>query len=69
MHLLSKVNIKLISSCHSCVHLYMVVPFIITFHLLCIHDSYAMHMHAIGVPEGVTLLEFEQELQEEQQGA
>ena len=45
----------------------MVVPFIITFHLLCIHDSYAVHMHAIGVPEGVTLLEFEQGLPKEQQ--
>ena len=45
----------------------MVVPFIITFHLLCIHDSYAMHMHAIGVLEGVTLLEFEQGLPEELQ--
>ena len=67
MHLLSKVNINLVSSCHSCVHLYRVVPFIITFHLLCIHDSYAVHMHAIGVPEGVTLLEFEQGLPEEQQ--
>ena len=67
MHLLSKVNINLVSSCHSCVHLYMVVHFIITFHLFCIHDSYAVHMHAIGVPEGVTLLEFEQGLLEEQQ--
>ena len=47
----------------------MVVPLIITFHLVCIHDSYAMHMHAIGVPEGVTLLEFEQEFSEEQQQA
>ena len=47
----------------------MVVHFIITFHLLCTHDSYAMHMHAIGVPEGVTLLEFEQVLPEEQQQA
>ena len=28
-----------------------------------------MHMHAIGVPEGVTLLEFEQVLLEEQQQA
>jgi hypothetical protein len=27
--------------------------------LLCIHDIDSMHMHAIGVPEGVTLLEFE----------
>ena len=67
MHLLSKVNINLVSSCHSCVHLYMTVHFIITFHLFCIHDSYAMHMHAIGVPEGVTLLKFEQGLPEEQQ--
>ena len=47
----------------------MAVHFIITFHLLCIHDSYAMHMHAIGVPEGVTLLEFEQVLLQEQQQA
>ena len=43
----------------------MVVPFIITFHLLCIHDSYAVHMHAIGSPEGVTLLEFEPKHQEQ----
>ena len=67
MHLLSKIDVNLVSSCHSCVHLYMVVPSIITFHLVCIHDSYAMHMHAIGVSEGVTLLEFEQGLPEEQQ--
>ena len=67
MHLLSKVNINLVSSCHSCVHLYMAVHFIITFHLFCIHDSHAMHMHAIGVLEGVTFLEFEQGLLEEQQ--
>ena len=33
------------------------------------HDSYTMHMYAIGVPEGVTLLEFEQVLPEEQQQA
>ena len=45
----------------------MAVLFIITFHLFCIHDSYAMHMHVIGVPEGVALLEFEQGLPEEQQ--
>ena len=45
----------------------MAVHFIITFHLFCMHDSYAVHMHAIGVPEVVTLLEFEQEPQEEQQ--
>ena len=47
----------------------MAVHFIITFHLLCMHDSYAMHMHAIGVPEGVTLLEFEPVHLEEQQQA
>ena len=45
----------------------MDVHFIITFHLCCIHESYAMHMHAIGVPEGVTLLEFEKRLPKEQQ--
>ena len=38
-------------------------------HLFCIHDSHIVHMHAIGVPEGVTLLEFEQVLSEEQQQA
>ena len=69
MHLLSKIDVNLASSCLSCVHLYMVVHFIITFHLLCMHDSYAMHMHAIGVPEGVTLLEFKQGLPKEQQQA
>ena len=62
-------DVNLVLLCHSCVHLYMAVHFIITFHLLCMHDSYAMHMHAIGVPEGVTLLEFEQGLPEEQQQA
>ena len=30
------------------------------------HDSYAIHMHAIGVSERVTLLEFEQGLPEVQ---
>ena len=69
MHLLSKIDVNLVSSCHSCVHLYITVHFIITFHLLCMHDSYAMHMHAIDVSEGVTLLEFEQGLPEEQQQA
>ena len=69
MHLLSKINVNLVLSCLSCVHLYMAIHFIITFHIFCIHDSDAVHMHAIGVPEGVTLLEFKQELQEEQQVA
>ena len=45
----------------------MAVYIIITFHLFCILDSYAVHMHAIGVLEGVTLLEFEQGLPKEQQ--
>ena len=39
------------------------------FHLFYRHDSYAMDLHTIGVPEGVTLLEFEQGLPEEQQEA
>ena len=47
----------------------MAVHFIIILHLLCMHDSYPMHMHAIGVLEGVTLLEFEPVLPEEQQQA
>ena len=69
MHLLSKIDVNLASSCLSCVHLYMAVHFIITFHLLCMHDSYTLHMHAIGVPEGVMPLEFEQVLPKEQQQA
>jgi hypothetical protein len=28
-------------------------------HSLCIHDIHLVHMHAIGVPKGVTLVEFE----------
>jgi hypothetical protein len=32
-----------------------------------IHDIYLVHIRAIGVPEGVTLLEFEGSCQEEQQ--
>jgi hypothetical protein len=36
-----------------------VLQFIMSLHLLCIHDIYLVHMHAIGVSEGVTLLEFE----------
>ena len=67
MHILGKIDVNLVSSCLSCVHVYMAVHFIITFHLFCIHYSYAVHMHALGVPEGVTLLEFEQGLLEEQQ--
>ena len=45
----------------------MAVHVIITFHLFCIHDSHAVHMHTIGAPEGVTLLEFKQGLPKEQQ--
>jgi hypothetical protein len=37
-----------------CMHLTM------SYHLLCIHDTYVVHMHRIGVPKGVTLLEYEQ---------
>ena len=69
MHLLGKIDVNLVSSCLSCIHLYMAVHFIIAFHLMCMHDSYTMHMHAIGVPEGVMLLEFEQGLSEERQQA
>ena len=53
----------------SCVHSYMAIHFIIIFQFLCMHDPYTMHMHAIGVPEGVTLLEFKQVLPKEQQQA
>ena len=67
MHLLGKIDVNLVSLCVSCVHSYMAVHFIITFHLFCMHGSYAVHMHAIGVSNGVMLLEFEQGLPEEQQ--
>ena len=69
MHLLGKIDVNLVSLCLSCVHSYMAVHFIITFHLVCMHDSYTMQMHAIGVLEGVTLLKFEAVLSEEQQQA
>jgi hypothetical protein len=39
--------------------------FIMSLHLLCIHDIHLVHMHVIGVLEGVTLLEFEGLNQEE----
>jgi hypothetical protein len=45
----------------------MLMHFIMSFHLICIHDTYYVHMHAIGSPERVTLLEFEARNQEEQQ--
>jgi hypothetical protein len=32
--------------------------------LLCIYDIHLLHIHAIGVPEGVTLLEFDGTSQE-----
>jgi hypothetical protein len=31
------------------------------------HDIYLAHLHEIGVPEGVTLLEFEDPSEEQQQ--
>jgi hypothetical protein len=37
----------------------LVHEFIMSLNLLCIQDIHLVHMHAIGVPEGVTLLEFE----------
>ena len=33
---------------------------------ICIHDIYLVHRHAIGVPEGVTLLEFEEPSEQQQ---
>jgi hypothetical protein len=38
--------------------------FIMSTHSLCIHDIHLVHMHATGVPEGVTLVEFEGTYQE-----
>jgi hypothetical protein len=42
---------------------------IMSYHLLCIDDTFVVDMHAIGVLKGVTLLKFEQERLEEQQAA
>jgi hypothetical protein len=39
--------------------------FIMSSHSLCIHDIHLVHMHTIGVPEGVTLVEFERTCQNE----
>ena len=36
---------------------------------LCIHDTYFMHMHAIGAAEEITLVELEADPQEENQEA
>ena len=47
----------------------MAIHFITIFQFLCMHDPYTMHMHAIGVPEVITLLEFEPVLPEESQQA
>jgi hypothetical protein len=33
-----------------------IVLFIMLSHSLCIHDIHLVHMHAIGVPKGVTLV-------------
>jgi hypothetical protein len=40
-----------------------------SYHLLCIYDIYVVHIHAISVSEGVTLLEYEQEQPKKQQAA
>jgi hypothetical protein len=32
---------------------------------MCVHDTYLVHWHAIGVPEGATLLEFEPNSEEQ----
>jgi hypothetical protein len=44
----------------------MCTQLIISFYLLCTHDTYYVHIHAIGFPEEVTLLKFEVENQEVQ---
>ena len=36
---------------------------------LCIHDTYFMHMHAIGAAKEIMLVEFEADPQEENQEA
>jgi hypothetical protein len=43
--------------------------FIMSSHFLCIHDIDSMHIHAIGVLEGVTLVEFEGTCQEVEEQA
>jgi hypothetical protein len=80
MHLLSKIKLEkryaptrsiklnLVLPCTLLLTISMFIHVIMSFHLLCIHDTYFVHMHAIGAPEGVTLLEFEPVNPEEQQG-
>jgi hypothetical protein len=58
MHLLSK-QVLIQYHCVTICYIYMCMQLIMSFHLLCIHDTYYVHMHAIGFLEGVTLLEFE----------
>jgi hypothetical protein len=60
MHLLRK---RVLILYHHVTNLliYMCMRLIMSYHLLCIHDTYVVHMHAIGVFEGVALLEFKQE--------
>jgi hypothetical protein len=38
-------------------------------HSLCIHDIHIVHMHAIGVPKGVTLVEFERMCQKQREAS
>jgi hypothetical protein len=63
-----KVNLVITNSaCCLSAHVYAFHHIISTFHLLCIPITYYVHMHAIGSPKGVTLLEFEVREQEDQQ--
>jgi predicted RNA-binding protein len=48
------------------IHVYAFHRIMSTFHLMCILVTYYVHMHVIGSPEGVTLLEFETEQPEDQ---
>jgi hypothetical protein len=64
MHLLDQQKLILLLSCHLVVkhvHLYAFHHIMSIFHLMCILVTYYMHMHTIGLPEGVTLLDFETE--------
>jgi hypothetical protein len=79
MHLLSKnqlekrdaptrsTKVNLVLSYTLLITIAMFMHVIKSFHLLCIHDTYFVHMHAIGSLEGVTLLEFEPEQQAAQE--
>jgi len=49
-------------------HKHRIIHILMSYHsqfFLCIHDTYFMHMHAIGAAEEITLVELKADPQEE----